>query len=81
MVTTHIEQADESNFQSQPRAKRETSLIQSIPVSGIVISVYAAPMSAPLFQFNRHKDDIERGVIARSVDAFADYAGHDHTQA
>ena len=37
-------------------------------------------MSAPLFQFNRHKDDIEREVIARSVDAFADYAGHDHTR-
>ena len=37
-------------------------------------------MSAPLFQFNRHKDDIEREVIARSVDAFAAYAGQDQTR-
>ncbi|MBV71527.1 MAG: hypothetical protein CMH52_09255 [Myxococcales bacterium] len=37
-------------------------------------------MNAPLFQFNRHRDDIEREVISRVVDGFTDYAGDDATR-
>jgi glycerol-3-phosphate O-acyltransferase len=34
-------------------------------------------MSTPLFQFNRHREDIEREVTARAVDSFSTYAGPD----
>ena len=34
-------------------------------------------MNAPLFQFNRHREDIEREVVSRAVDTFASSAGDD----
>ena len=37
-------------------------------------------MVAPIFNFNRHREDIEREVTDRTVDLFADYAGDDPTR-
>lgn len=34
-------------------------------------------MHAPIFEFNRHREDIEREVVGRVVDAFASHAGPD----
>jgi glycerol-3-phosphate O-acyltransferase len=34
-------------------------------------------MNAPLFQFNRHRDDIEREVVGRVVDQLGRHAGND----
>lgn len=37
-------------------------------------------MHAPIFEFNRHREDIEREVVGRVVDAFAGHAGPDPTR-